>query len=80
MTEKHMKNQLAKIADYKQYSFILLSLSAFLSIGLLIPSALVTDWQFPAVITLGILLIAAMTCHRYAMKVEKRLYEEENHK
>ncbi|MFA9455933.1 YrhC family protein [Halalkalibacter sp. AB-rgal2] len=78
MTDKKMNEQLTKIADFKQYSFILLSLSAFLSIGLLIPSAPITEWQVPAVMAVFVLLIAAISCHRYAMKTSKRLHEEDN--
>ncbi|ARK29257.1 YrhC family protein [Halalkalibacter krulwichiae] len=75
--EDKIKQLEAKVSDYKQYGFILLSLSIFLFIGLVIPteSSVMT---MPGLFIGGIFvtLVAAVLCHRLAMKAQKELYEE----
>ncbi|MDV2682986.1 YrhC family protein [Alkalihalophilus sp. As8PL] len=78
MTEKKMQDLQAKVADYKRFGFILLSLSAFLFIGLIIPAdgqaiSLPSGFIVGVFATLGL----AVVCHRLAMNAQKQLYEEE---
>ncbi|MDV2883767.1 YrhC family protein [Alkalihalophilus pseudofirmus] len=78
MTEKKMRELKDKVADYKRFGFILLSLSAFLFIGLIIPA----DGQavsLPSGFIVGVFLTMglAVVCHRLAMNAQKQMYEDE---
>lgn len=77
MEEKKLKQLEAKVADYKQYGFILLSLSIFLFIGLVIPSE-GKALTMPGLFIGGIFvtLACAVICHRLAMRAQNELYEE----
>jgi hypothetical protein len=79
MEDKKVKQLEAKVTDYKQYGFILLSLSIFLFIGLVIPSESVV-LTMPELFIGGIFLTltSAVVCHRLAMKAQKKLYEEKH--
>ena len=77
MEEKKLKQLEAKVADYKQFGFILLSLSIFLFIGLVIPSES-TVLTMPEFFIGGIFitLTFAIVFHRLAMRAQNELYEE----
>ncbi|WP_227934866.1 YrhC family protein [Alkalihalobacillus deserti] len=77
MEEKKIKQLEAKVADYKQYGFILLSLSIFLFIGLVIPSESST-LKMPELFIGGIFvtLTVAVVCHLLAMRAQNELYQE----
>ena len=79
MEEQKLKQLKEKVADYKRFGFILLSLSMFLFIGLLVPSeGLVIDMPGLFIGAVFVTLALAAVFHRLAMKAEKQLYEE-NH-
>ncbi|GAE35053.1 YrhC family protein [Halalkalibacter akibai] len=77
MEDKKLKQLEAKVADYKQYGFILLSLSIFLFIGLIIPTES-TVMTMPELFVGGIIitLTLAVVFHRIAMKTQRQLYED----
>ncbi|MFC0473596.1 YrhC family protein [Halalkalibacter kiskunsagensis] len=79
MEEKRIKQLEAKVADYKQYGFILLSLSIFLFIGLVIPTEN-TVVIIPGLFIGGVFvtLAFAVLFHRLAMRAQRQLYED-NH-
>ncbi|WP_100372142.1 YrhC family protein [Bacillus sp. FJAT-45037] len=78
MTEKKTQDLQATVADYKRFGFILLSLSAFLTIGLIIPAesgATVLSGSY--IIGIFGTLASAVVCHRLAMNAQKKLYENQ---
>lgn len=77
MTEKHLNDLKNKVIDLKRFAFILLALSGFLSIGLVIPGAILVEQQGMMIGLLVVLLISAFYCHRSAMAVQHKIYEEE---
>ncbi|MDT8861499.1 YrhC family protein [Alkalihalobacillus sp. MEB130] len=80
MEDKKIKQLEAKVTDYKQFGFILLSLSIFLFIGLVIPTES-TVIVVPNLFIAGIFIALALAVvfHRLAMKAQKQLYEENTH-
>ncbi|GAE26985.1 hypothetical protein JCM9140_3095 [Halalkalibacter wakoensis JCM 9140] len=80
MEDKKVKQLEAKVADYKQFGFILLSLSIFLFIGLVIPTEHNTMMVSPSWFVGGIFLalMFAVFCHQLAMRTQKQLTEEDN--
>ncbi|MCL7746908.1 YrhC family protein [Halalkalibacter alkaliphilus] len=80
MEDKKLKQLEAKVKDYKQFGFILLSLSIFLFIGLVIPTEH-TVITAPSLIVSGIFIALALAVvfHRLAMNTQKQIYEDSNH-
>ncbi|MCD8511129.1 MAG: YrhC family protein [Bacillus sp. (in: Bacteria)] len=77
MSDKQMKELQNKVIDLKRFAFILLALSGFLSIGLVIPGAIIVEQQGMMIGLLVTLLLSAFYCHRSAMATRQKLYEEE---
>ncbi|KHF41960.1 YrhC family protein [Halalkalibacter okhensis] len=79
MEDKKVKLLEEKVKDYKQFGFILLSLSIFLFIGLVIPAEH-TVITTPSIFIIGIFiaLVLAVVFHRLAMNTQKQIYEENN--
>lgn len=75
MEDKKQKQLEDKVTDYKQFGFILLSLSIFLFIGLVIPTQDVTQWQGLFIVGIFMMLGCSFVCHRLAMRAQKQLHE-----
>lgn len=67
-----------KVADYKRFAFILLSLTIFLFIGLLVPNGEESQIQSSILIGLNVCsIVFAVIFHKKAMKIQEQLYSEE---
>ena len=78
MDKKRLIDLENKMIDYKRFSFILLSLSAFLSIGLLLPTGALAENNY--LVIFGFIffsVLAAILLHRSAMSLKQKIYEEE---
>lgn len=65
------------VNDYKRFSFVLLSLTAFLFLGLIIPSQEFSQTHHLLLIGLiSVSIILSVTFHRIAMKYREKLFEE----
>lgn len=79
MDEKKLQDLKSKVIDYKRFSYILLSLCGFLSMGLVLPTITLDGKNFIIVIALIFsLLIGAIAFHRSAMNYERKIYNEES--
>ncbi|WP_054635517.1 YrhC family protein [Thalassobacillus sp. C254] len=60
----------AKAGDYKRFSFILLSLAAFITIGFFLPDTNTGFTEYPQITILTVFTLcgAAMVLHRISMK------------
>ncbi|WP_100406627.1 YrhC family protein [Bacillus solitudinis] len=79
MENKIIQDLQTKVADYKRFGFILLSLSIFLFIGLIVPTSGVAA-EFKGFIVAGVFIMLGLAFffHRLAMKVQQKLYNEKN--
>lgn len=65
--------------DYKQFAFILISLSIFLFIGIVIPTEdRVVTMQGVMVGGVFLFLLLAFGCHVVSLRAQKQFYEENN--
>lgn len=79
MDEKKINDLKNKVVDFKRFSFILLSLCGFLSVGLILPSISLAKEGYLLVISLiVVLLVSSIFFHRSAMACERKLYSEES--
>ncbi len=78
--EEQKKKQLeGKIADYRRFGFVLITLSVFLFIGLLIPNeSAPRNMSELLIVAVFVLLGGSLVFHRIAVKAEKRLLNEDH--
>lgn len=79
MDKSRLADLKSKMIDYKRFSFILLSLSAFMAIGLLLPTGALAERD--SLIIIGFIflsVIAALNLHRTAMSIREKIFEEES--
>lgn len=78
MDEKKMRDLRLKMKDYKNYSMVLLMMSAFLSIGSVIPSVGTTDRNQIILSMAGVVFIAASVFfYKKVAKLKDQLQNEE---
>ncbi|WP_100398265.1 YrhC family protein [Bacillus sp. FJAT-44742] len=68
---EHSQEQIeAKAGDYKRFSFILLSLAAFITIGFFLPDTNTGFTEYPQITILTVFMLcgAAIVLHRISMK------------
>lgn len=79
MDKNRMVDLKNRATDYKRFAFVLLSLSAFLSIGLLLPTGVLVEKDYLIIIGFIFLsILVAINLHRTAMSLQKKIYEEES--
>lgn len=78
MEERKEKQLKDKVADYRRFGFIMITMSIFLFIGLLIPTEAslnhMEGFMIGAILTL---LVLATIFHFIAIKAEKQLFKED---
>lgn len=66
------------VNDYKRFSFVLLSLTVFLFLGLIIPTQELS--QTHHILLIGLIVVSislSFVFHRKAMKYREKLFEEQ---
>lgn len=78
MGDKHIQQLRAKLADYSRYSYILLIIGSFFFMGaaLLAEEKTATQLMVMFSITL-VFLFTSAGCYYYALKIKKRLIDED---
>lgn len=78
MDDKTLQALKDKMIDFKRFSFILLSLCGFLSIGLVLPTVTLDEKSYFIVISIIVgLLICSILFHRSAMVCKRKIYNNE---
>ncbi|WP_017728585.1 YrhC family protein [Halalkalibacterium ligniniphilum] len=78
MDEQKIQELEGKVADYKRFGFILLSLSVFLFIGAIIPSDY-ARFEMPELFIVAVFVSLGLSLlfHQKALAYQKKLLEQE---